>query len=680
MNKMLDSAVALFVIGIILLIIIPLSPMFLDMMIIFNLSLAMVILLTTMYLKETLKFSIFPSLLLITTLFRAALNVSSTRLILGNSGEAGQVIKTFGEFVIGGNAVVGVVIFIIIMCIQFIVITKGSERVAEVAARFTLDAMPGKQMAIDADLNSGLINEVMARERRLTIQREADFFGAMDGASKFVKGDAIVSIIITFINIIGGSIIGLVAGGKTVAEVLTIYTVATVGDGLVTQIPALLISTATAMMVTRAASENSLSQNLSRQILSQPVVLTITGAMLYLLCLIPGFPRLLLISVGSLLIFLGNRLRAGQAVEVLPETEEADAPVSESSFYRNVENIYTLLAVEPIEMEFGYSLIPLVDEAQGGGFVDRVVMFRRQFATEMGMVVPSVRLRDNGQLNSHQYVIKIRGEEVARGEVLVGHYLAMDPSGSSEPVDGIETVEPAFGIPAKWISEQNREMAEIYGHTIIDPLSVIVTHLSEVIKVHAHELLSRQDVNNLLDNAKKNHRTLVEEVVPGVVSLGDLQRILANLLREQVPIKDMSTILETLGDYGQTSKDTDVLTEYVRQSLRRTITRRVSSGGQLKVISIDVELEKTIMGSVRKTEHGSYMAIEPDLVQKIVAALHQEAVKMRDLMHLPIILTSPMVRLYLKKMLEQFEPGITVLSYSEIESAVQIQSVGTVRV
>lgn len=679
MTKYINNMVTLFVIGVVLLILIPLPAFFLDVLLICNISLSLCILLITMYIKESLEFSVFPSVLLITTLFRIGLNVSSTRLILGHGGEAGKVIKAFGEFVIGGNAVVGFIVFLIIVIVQFMVITKGAERVAEVSARFTLDAMPGKQMAIDADLNSGMIDEKTARQRRSKIQREADFYGAMDGASKFVKGDAIVSIIVVCINIIGGTIIGMVTGGHTFTEVLSIYTIATVGDGLVSQIPALMVSTATGMIVTRAASENNLGYDLSRQIMSYPIIFCITGGVLLLLCVIPGFPAPVLLVLGALLMVLGIKMNKNKKKPVTEEDEEK-RPVSELEFYKNPDNIYTLLNVEPLEMEFGYSLLPLVDERKGGTFVDRVVMLRRQFASDMGFVIPAVQLRDNMSLNPNQYIIKIRGEEIARGEVLVDYYLAMNPGGDSNEIEGIDTVEPAFGISAKWVDEENRETAEMYGYTVIDALSVIITHLSEIIKKHAHELLGRKEVTMLLDNLKRTDKQLVEDVIPNIIGLGGLQKILCALLSEQIPIKDMDTILETVADMGSTVKDNDLLTEYVRQALRRTITRKFAEKGSLKAITVNAELENIIIGSVKHGDHGNYLAMEPETMQKIVKEHVRAVDKIRDMVHTPVVLTSPVVRLYYEKMIRQFSADTVVLSYNEIESDVQVQSVASVAV
>ncbi len=678
MKKLLDNVIIIFVVCILLLIIIPLSPGALDMLLIFNLMLSMTLLLITMYIKESLEISIFPSLLLITTLFRVALNVSSTRLILSHAGQAGQVIKTFGEFVIGGNPIVGFVIFLIIVIVQFVVITKGSERVAEVSARFTLDAMPGKQMAIDADLNAGLINDEMAKARRLKIQREADFFGAMDGASKFVKGDAIVSIIIVFINIIGGSIIGMVSEGMSFGEVLTVYTVATVGDGLVSQLPALLISTATGMIVTRSASGNDLSSDISTQLVSHPEALIITGGALLGMCLIPGLPIPVLLVLGGGMIFLGKMTENKLKKKIKP-VQEVQSP-SEREFYKNPENIYSTLNVEPVEMEFGYSLVPLVDEKKGGSFIDRVVILRRQFALEMGMVIPSVHIRDDAGLDPNEYVIKLRGEQVAKGEVLVDHFLCIGMTGAEEEIDGVDTFEPAFGLQAKWVDAANREKAQIFGYTVIDPLSVIITHLSEVIKKHAHELLGRREVNLLLDNLKKNDKAIVEDIVPGIISVGDLQKVLCNLLMEQIPIRDLGTILETVGNYASAVKDTELLTEYVRQALKRTITHKFTDDGTLKVVTVGADLENLIINSVKKSEHGSYVSMDPEIMQKIVSAHITEMGKIKELVKNPIILTSPVVRLYYRKLVEQFVSEAVVLSFNEIDAGVKVQSVGIIAI
>lgn len=683
--KLFNNTVSVFVIAVVALIIIPLPTPLLDFMFVGNLTLSFIILLTTMYIRESLEFSIYPSILLITTLFRLALNISSTRSILTKDGYAGEVVKTFGEFVIQGNVVVGLVIFLIIVLVQFLVITKGSERVAEVSARFTLDAMPGKQMAIDADLSSGLIDEQEARTRRSKIQREADFFGAMDGATKFVKGDSIMSIVTTFINLIGGVIVGFINNVGSFSEIMSIYSTSTVGDGLMSQISALLISVATGMIVTRSASEANLNEDISSQLFSQPRVLIMAG-MAMLCTMFIGFPKAQVTTVSIAMIALGLILMRQSSVRQAAAAATDAGPVpmeevtNEAAFYKNIDNVYNLLNVDQISMEFGYSLIPLVDEASGGSFVDRVVMFRKQFAQEMGMVFPSVRLKDSGQLNPNQYAISIKGEQVAQGEVLTDHYLALMPADGDDTVDGIETVEPAFGIPARWISEDKRVKAELAGYTLIDPTSVIITHLSEVVKAHAHELLNRQETNNMLANLRKSNEAIVNDTVPAIVSVGNLQKILCNLLQEGVPIRDTETILETLADYGATVKDIDMLTEYVRQSLRRTITHRFSEAGQLKVISLDGNIENQIMGSVKKVESGSYLALDPQTIQAIISSTTREVDKIRDLVPVPIILTSPIVRIYFKKLVDQFYLNAVVLSFNEIDSDVKIQALGNITI
>ncbi len=679
--KLFNNLISGFVILVIFLIIVPLPPMLLDLMFILNLAVSFVILLTTMYIKESLEFSIFPSLLLITTLFRLALNISSTRSILTNDGYAGEVVKTFGQFVIQGNVVVGLVIFLIIVLVQFIVITKGAERVAEVSARFTLDAMPGKQMAIDADLSSGLITEDQARERRANVSREADFFGSMDGASKFVKGDAILSIIVTLINLVGGMVVGMISGSMEFSEVMSVYSTSTVGDGLMSQIPALLISVATGMIVTRSASESNLNSDVSKQLFSQPLVLIMSGIAMIFLCFI-GFPVVQVLVISTVLITFGLILLRRQRPVVEPDaglisTEEV---TSEADFYKDIDNVYGLLAVDQIEMELGYSLIPLVDEDNGGSFVDRVIMFRKQFALEMGIVIPSVRLKDGGELNPNQYAIKLKGEYVAQGDVLTDHYLALAPENPSEIVDGIDTIEAAFGMPAKWISEDKKIKAELAGYTLIDPTSVIITHFSEVIRKHAYELLTRQEVNNMLNNLRKTNETIVNDTIPGIVSVGDLQKVLANLLRESIPVRDLETIVETLSDYGATTKDSDMLTEYVRQSLKRTITRRFAEADQLKVISLDARIENAIMSSVKKMDGGSYLALEPQTIQNIIAATNHEIDKVKDLVQVPIILTSPIVRIYFKKLVDQFHPDAIVLSFNEVDNDVQILALGNISI
>lgn len=673
--KFADVFIGIIVIGIVLLIIFPLGQVVMDILLTLNLSLSLIILLVSLYTKNALEFSIFPSLLLVTTLFRLALNISSTRLILTHAS-AGKLIETFGNFVVGGNVAVGFIIFLIIIVVQFVVITKGAERVSEVAARFTLDAMPGKQMAIDADLNSGLIGEREAKTRRNEIQREADFYGAMDGASKFVKGDAIVGIIIVIINIVGGIIIGMTMMDMEISQVLSTYTLLTVGDGLVTQIPALLISTATGIIVTKAASESSLGQDLFKQITGQPTVLIISGILLCLMSILPGFPVWVLLPLGGLLTYLGFALLRSQQRK--PMIEEEDISQQELEDIRRPENVVSLLSVDPIELEFGYGIIPLADVNQGGDLLDRVVMIRRQMALELGLIVPVVRLRDNIQLNPNEYVIKIKGTVVASGEVLADRFMAMDSGLAEEEIQGIDTVEPAFGLPAKWIDEDQRENAELMGYTVVDPPSVIATHLTEVIKQHGHELLGRQEVQMLLDNLKERNSVLVEEVVPKLLSLGELQKILGNLIREGISIRDMVTILETLADYAGIVRDPDLLTEYVRQALSRAITQKFIPDNKGKVLTLDNQLEKEIMDNVQQTEHGSYLSMAPEKTQRIFNNLMQEVSRISSLGMTPIVLTSPVVRIYFKRLTEQVMPDLVVLSYNELDSRVEVQSLGVV--
>ncbi len=689
MKKLLNNAVSLIVVMVVLLLIIPLNTFLLDVMIILNISISLIILLISMNIKEPLEFSIFPSMLLITTLFRIGINIGSTRNILGNSGHAGAVIQSMGDFVLQGNVVVGFIIFLIIVLVQFIVITKGAERVAEVAARFTLDAMPGKQMAIDADLSAGLIDEQQAKQRRYKIQKEADFYGAMDGATKIVKGDAVMSLIITAVNFIGGAVIGMVQGGMGFSEVLTVYSIATVGDGLVSQIPALLISTATGMIVTRAVSEGSLNEDASQQFMSQPRAILMTGGVLAILLLIPGMPKLQL-GVISLVLMLGGwqlmrRMgamaddQADIEAEEMAAMQQEQAMAAESDF-KDINSVYSLIAVEPIEMEFGYSLIPLVDEASGGKMIERIVIFRRQYAQDMGLVIPSIRLRDSSSLNTNQYVIKIKGEEVARGEILVDYYLALEPPNPEKHIDGIETIEPAYGIPSKWITVDKKEMAEIYGYTVIDPLSVMLTHLSETVKRHAYELLNRQEVVRLIENMKKQTPELVEELVPGVISYGNFQKILTNLLKEGIPIKDMETIMETVIDSSMTVKDIDSITENVRIALKRTITRKFCDGGSMRVITLSTDLEKSIITSLTAGDQGVYLALSPEVIQTVVTRMGEEIKKFEDFHQNPIVLTSQVVRIHFYHLIEQFYPNVYVLSFNEINNNIQIQAVGNISV
>lgn len=675
--KAADIFIGGIVLAVVMLIIIPLSPAVLDILLIINITMSIFILLVTLYIKEPLEFSILPTLLLIITLYRLALNVASTKLILGNGGNAGQVISTFGSFVIGSNLVVGVIVFLIIIAIQFIVITKGAERVAEVAARFTLDAMPGKQMAIDADLNTGAVDEATARKRRLDIQREADFYGAMDGASKFIKGDAIVGIVITLINIIGGLIIGVAMDGMAFSQAISVYTLATVGDGLVSQIPALLVSTSTGIVVTRAASESSFGVNVAAQLLGKPYVMIGAGAILALMSLIPGLPKPPMLVLAAVLAAVGyNTVSRQKKAESQGKSTEAATAAAEK---RKPENIVSLLTVEPIELEFGYGIIPMVDTNLGGDLLERIVMIRRQCALEMGIIVPSIRLRDNVQLGSSEYVLKIKGMEVARGSVMADQVLAINSAGAKETISGIETVDPAFGMPALWINKNLRERAELLGYTTFDPPSVIATHLTELIKKYSCEIMDRQQVQTLIDNLKSQQPALVDEVVPKLFSLGEIQKILVNLLRENVPIRDMATILETLADYGGLTKDTDLLTEYVRQSLKRVITRRFVQGKEATVITLDPKLEQLITERSKPNDPGAHPAIDPTQMQTIVTNLREAVEKLTESGKTPIVLTSPLVRRRFRRIAEQIIPDLPVLSYNEIEQDVEVRSGSVIR-
>ncbi len=683
LGKALDNAISLGVVIIVLFLIIPIRTELLDFLLIINIGLSIMILMITMNISETLEFSIFPSLLLVTTLFRLGLNVSSTRAIL-SKGYAGEVIQNFGNLITGGNIVVGVVIFLIIVLVQFIVITKGAERVAEVAARFTLDAMPGKQMAIDADLSSGLIDEQTARLRRGKIQKEADFYGAMDGATKIVKGDAVMSLLITLINFVGGVIIGMVMGGGDFSTVLQKYSIVTIGDGLVSQLPALMISTATGMIVTRSVSEGSLNKDVVGQFKAQPRAILTTGIILIFLALIPNTPHLALFAGGGALIAGGwaierrmKREAAEAAVAEEQKPAEETAP-GESDYYKDINNVYSLLTVEPIEMEFGYSLIPLVDENRGGKLINRIVIFRRQYAQDMGFVIPSIRLHDASSLGTNQYVIRIRGEEVARGEILVDYYLALEPSNPLGEIDGIETVEPAYGIPSRWILPENKEMAEIYGYNVIDPLSVMLTHLSETVKRYAYELLNRAETMQLVENLKHTSPELVEEVVPNVVSYATLEKVLRNLLKEGVPIRDLGIILETLADALGQNRDIDAATEQVRGALARTITRRFCEDGQLRVVTLDAEVERKIISSLTRSEQGVYLALGSDLMQQIITQVADYVRKFNELSQPPILLVSQVIRGYFSRMITQFYPNVYVLSFNEVTSSVQIQAIGNI--
>ena len=668
--KFSELSIALVVVGIILIIIIPVSPIVMDFLLLFNITLSIIILLTTMYVNDAMEFSIFPSVLLITTLLRLSLNISSTRLVLGNA-YAGSVINAFGHFVIGGNPLVGFIIFLIIAIVQFLVITKGAERVSEVSARFTLDAMPGKQMAIDADLNAGLISDKEAVIRRKKIQEEAKFYGSMDGASKFVKGDAIVGIIIIIINILGGFIIGMLMKGMDAMQALNTYTVLTVGDGLVNQIPALLISTATGIIVTRSASEGNIGKDIINQIFKQPKILRIAGGLLLTLILVPMLPKLPLMIIGGMFLYLSFV----QSPKIAQKDEEQEENIKELEDVRDPRKVYDLLQVDLIEVEFGYELIPLAS----GDLLDRIVMIRRQIAIDIGIVVPMIRLRDNIQLKPNEYIIKIRGNEIGRGTVYVDKYLAMSAGEHDNDINGIKDKEPAFGLPAVWIDESERPKAESKGYTVVDVPSVIATHLTYLIKKHAYELLGRQEVQGLLDNIKNTNPALVDEIVPKLLSLGEIEKVLSNLLKEELSIRDLVTILETLADYAPITKDTDVLTEYVRQALARTISNKYAPTGKLNVITLDPNIEQIISGSINQTDHGTYLAIEPTTMQKILKSIHETVRQITLKGEQAVILTAPITRLYLKRLVEQISSDIAVLSYNELMPNIEVFSVGTVK-
>ncbi|MDA3732605.1 flagellar biosynthesis protein FlhA [Niameybacter massiliensis] len=670
-----DIILGLFVVGILFLIIIPLPEWILSIFLILNISIAAMLLLSALFSKEALDLSLFPTILLITTVFRLGLNISSTRLILRDA-DAGAVVDAFGSFVAGGDIIIGAIIFLIISIINFLVITKGSERVAEVSARFTLDAMPGKQMAIDADLNSGFIDETTAKMRRQKIQDEASFFGAMDGASKFVKNDAVAGLIISFINIGGGIILGVAMKGMPFMEALNKYTILTIGDGLVSAIPALFISIATGVLVTKNNQEGPMSEALFGQIVQSPMVLYIVGAVIVALGAFTPMGLLLTVPIAGLWLLLGYYLMNKNKEKAVEEEIATEDVLADE--IRKPENVMGLLQVDPIELVFGYGIIPLADVNQGGDLFDRVVMIRRQIALELGAIVPIIRLRDNIQLPPNTYSIKIKGTEVARGEILFDHYMAMNPGYVEDEIDGIETREPAFGLPALWITESQREKAEIKGYTVVDCPSIIATHLTEIIKKHLAELLSRQDVQTLLDNVSESHSALISELTPKLLGLGEIQKVLANLLSEGVSIRDLVSICEILADYAPTIRDTDVLTEYVRQGLARAISKKIFTQPTNQVITLDPAVEQMIMDSVQHTEQGSYVALDPRTLQDVVGSLKREVMKLTNVGLQPVLLTSPIVRIYFKHLINQYMPDLTIISYNEIDQSVEIQSIGMV--
>ncbi|MDD7637682.1 MAG: flagellar biosynthesis protein FlhA [Clostridiales bacterium] len=674
--KKADIGVALYILAAVIFLIVPINSTLLDVMLALNISLALIVLFNTLFVKEVLDMSFFPTLLLFTTIFRISLNVSSTRLIL-TTGQPGNVVETFGQFVGGGDMIVGAVVFIILIIIQFVVINKGSERVAEVSARFTLDAMPGKQMAIDADLNTGAITDAQARERRNKIQEEAGFFGSMDGATKYVKGDAAAGLIITIVNLIGGTAMGMIRGGMEFGEAIQRYGLLTMGDGLCSQVPSLLISLATGILVTKASKEADFSNVLVGQLFGIPKVLYLVGGTIAFLGVVTPLEWFLFVPLGIAFIIAGRMVDKNIGIESIEE--EVNMAETEAEEIRKPENVVSLLQVDPIELEFGYGIIPLADVNQGGDLLDRVVMIRRQIALELGTVVPIIRLRDNIQLNPNQYIIKIKGIQVTEGEILFDHYMAMNPGYVEEEITGIPTFEPSFHLPAIWITESQRERAESLGYTVVDPPSIIATHLTEVIRSHIAELLTRQDVQNLVNNLKESNPVLVEELVPKQLGLGEIQKVLQNLLSEGISIRDLLTIFETLADHASTTRDTDVLTEYVRQSLKRAISSKYFPANETtSVITLDPRIEQDIMSSVKQTEQGAYLTLDPDKTKAIIASVEEEVSKLENMGKSAIVITSPIVRMYFKKLTEEYFKDLIVVSYNEVESNVELQSVGMV--
>jgi flagellar biosynthesis protein FlhA len=674
-----ELIMAVGVVAILLVMVMPLPPLLLDILLSFSITVSLLVLLTSLSITHPLEFSTFPSVLLLTTLFRLSLNVASTRLILlhGNEGTsaAGVVIRSFGNFVVGGNYLVGFIIFVILVIINFVVITKGSGRIAEVAARFTLDAMPGKQMSIDADLNAGLIDEQEARKRRTQISREAEFYGAMDGASKFVRGEAIAGILIILVNIIGGFIVGVLQQNLALETAAQTYTILTIGDALVTQIPALIISTAAGLIVSRGASEHGMGKELGRQFKLQPQAMALSAGILFVLGLIPGLPHLpfiFLSLIGGGVAFYTFREQKKQGQKQWEEGQKALPPSAP-------EAVESLLPLDRLELEVGYGLIPLVDEEQNGELLNRIRAIRRQFATDSGFIVPPLRIRDNLQLKPGEYRILIKGDEVTRGEMMLGYAMALHSGEGKRTIEGIPTKEPAFQLPALWIPDKKKEEAQFAGYTVVDLSTVMATHLTEVIRAHADELLNRQDVQKLVDRLNQAHPKVVEELIPNLLSLGVIQRVLQNLLRERVSIRDFLTILETLADYASLSKDPEILTEHVRQKLARSILRQYENAeGVLSIVSLDQQIEDLLREKIQRGDQGTYLALEPNLAQRILRSVHQALDRLATVNIQPVLLCSPLVRRHLKKLLDRFLPQVVVLSHSELTSQAKIQSLGTV--
>ena len=678
MLKKSDVGIGIYLLAAIMFFIIPIPSLLLDVMLAINIGIALIILFNVLFVKEVLDMSFFPTLLLFTTIFRISLNVSSTRLIL-STGNPGNVVTTFGNFVGGGNLVIGVIVFIVLIIIQFVVINKGSERIAEVTARFTLDAMPGKQMAIDADLNTGAITDVEAKARREKIQQESSFFGAMDGATKYVKGDATAGLIITFINLVGGTAMGMLYQGMSFGDAIQQFGILTIGDGLVSQIPSLVISLSTGILVTKGSNEADFSGVLVKQLFGIPQVMYIVGSVIIFLGIVTPL-RLewwLFLGLGAIFLITGKSISNNIGIESIEE--EVQQAETEAEEIRKPENVVSLLQVDPIELEFGYGIIPLADVNQGGDLLDRVVMIRRQIALELGTVVPIIRLRDNIQLNPNQYIIKIKGIQVTEGEILFDHYMAMNPGYVEEEITGIPTFEPSFHLPAIWITESQRERAESLGYTVVDPPSIIATHLTEVIRSHIAELLTRQDVQNLVNNLKETNPVLVDELIPKLLGLGEIQKVLQNLLEEGISIRDLLTIFETLADHAQTTRDTDVLTEYTRQALKRAISSKYFPANETtSVVTLDPKVEQEIMSSVKQTEQGAYLTLDPEKTKAIMSSVETEIQKLESLGKSAIIITSPIVRMYFKKLSEDYFKDLIVVSYNEVESNVELQSVGMV--
>ena len=674
--KKADVGVAAYIVAAFVMLIVPIPSWLLDVLLACNIAIAFTILFTTMFSKEVLDMSFFPTILLFTTIFRIALNVSSTRLIL-TTGDPGQVVATFGSFVGGGDLIVGAIVFLILLIVQFMVINKGSERVAEVTARFTLDAMPGKQMAIDADLNTGAINDAEAKRRRDKIQEEASFFGSMDGAVKYVKGDATAGLIITAVNFIGGIAMGVLRQNMDITAALNKYVILTIGDGLVSQIPSLLISLSTGILVTKGSKDADFGTVLIRQLFGVPRALYLVGAIIAGLGIVTPLPTVVFLALGLIFVVTG-RVIAG-TIETAQIENEVDTEEAAAEEIRQPENVNSLLQVDPIELEFGYGIIPLADVNQGGDLLDRVVMIRRQIALELGTVVPIIRLRDNIQLNPNQYIIKIKGIQVSEGEILFDHYMAMNPGYVEEEITGIPTFEPSFHLPAIWITEGQRERAESLGYTVVDPPSIIATHLTEIIRQHIAELLTRQDVQNLVNNLKETNPSLVDELIPKLLGLGEVQKVLQNLLKEGISIRDLLTIFETLADYAPSTRDTDILTEYVRQSLKRAISNKFFPPNETtSVVTLDPKIEQEIMASVKQTENGAYLTLDPERTKAIIKSVETEIAKLENLGKNPIIITSPIVRMYFKRLTEDYVKDLIVVSYNEVENNVELQSVGMV--